>query len=90
MHLQDDSTFKGDILVGADGAYSAVRHQMFEDLKSQGKLTQADLRKSEKGYICLVGTAAALDHVMFPGVGDSKSEGTLLVGDNESPYAVSS
>lgn len=34
--------YRGDILVGADGAYYAVRQSMFKELKGQRKLPKSD------------------------------------------------
>ncbi|KAG0366933.1 hypothetical protein BGZ54_004679 [Gamsiella multidivaricata] len=88
LEFQDNTpAVHGDILVGADGAYSAVRQHLYQELEQQGKLPLADKRKSQKGYICLVGTTGSLDTTKFPGVDVPASEGTLLVGDSASPYA---
>ncbi|KAG0311444.1 hypothetical protein BGZ97_011874 [Linnemannia gamsii] len=38
----DNYIYEGDILVGADGAYSAVRQRLYEALKKEGKLPKSD------------------------------------------------
>ncbi|KAF9302945.1 hypothetical protein BGZ74_004601 [Mortierella antarctica] len=38
IRCTDNSTYKGDILVGADGAHSAVRQHMYSELKQAKKL----------------------------------------------------
>ncbi|KAG0304659.1 hypothetical protein BGZ98_005231 [Dissophora globulifera] len=87
VRLQDGSTVHGDILVGADGAHSAVRHNMFEDLLKRGLLPKADQRKMMKGFICMVGTTDELDPAKFPGVDNPYSAADLILGDSESPYS---
>ncbi|KAF9321731.1 hypothetical protein BGZ91_004480, partial [Linnemannia elongata] len=42
IHLSNKDTIEGDIIVGADGAYSAVRQRMYEQLKAVGKLPKSD------------------------------------------------
>lgn len=42
IHLSNNNTFYGDIVVGADGAYSVVHHRMYETLKPKGDLSKGD------------------------------------------------
>lgn len=35
IHLSNNEMYEGDIVVGADGAYSAVRQRMYEQLKQR-------------------------------------------------------
>ncbi|KAF9149565.1 hypothetical protein BG015_008650, partial [Linnemannia schmuckeri] len=42
IYTADNKTYEGEILVGADGAYSAVRSRMYERLKTKGKLPKGD------------------------------------------------
>ncbi|KAG0330269.1 hypothetical protein BG000_011764, partial [Podila horticola] len=42
IRCSDNSTHHGDILVGADGAYSAVRQHLFSDLKKKKILPRTD------------------------------------------------
>ncbi|KAI7832733.1 hypothetical protein BC939DRAFT_434200 [Gamsiella multidivaricata] len=87
VRLQDGSTVHGDILVGADGAHSAVRQTLYQEMEKQGKLPQCDTRRMMKGYICMVGTTGPLDPAKYPGVDVPASDGTLLIGNSSSPYA---
>ncbi|KAG0050212.1 hypothetical protein BGZ83_005014 [Gryganskiella cystojenkinii] len=85
VRCQDGSTFSGDVLVGADGAHSAVRQHMYEVLDQEKKLPQADKRKMTKGYACLVGTTRPLDPAEYPGV-DNPSSAAAIVIAKDSPY----
>ncbi|KAF9123109.1 hypothetical protein BGW39_009257 [Mortierella sp. 14UC] len=62
----DGSTFEGDILVGADGAYSVVRQRIYEDHKREGKLPKPDQEKLPYSAICLVGQTGVVDQKDFP------------------------
>lgn len=42
IRCSDNSSYQGDILVGADGAYSAVRQTLYKQLSRQNKLPQCD------------------------------------------------
>ncbi|KAG0379261.1 hypothetical protein BGX24_001084 [Mortierella sp. AD032] len=68
VHLTDDETFEGDIIVGADGAYSAVRQSMYEQLKAKGKLPKLDQEELSFNSTCLVGQTKVLDPKEFPEV----------------------
>lgn len=57
----DKSTYDGDILVGADGAYSAVRQRMYETLKAAGTLPKSDQEDLPFKSTCLVGQTKPLD-----------------------------
>ncbi|KAF9430165.1 hypothetical protein BGZ76_000944 [Entomortierella beljakovae] len=86
LEFYDGTTAQGDILVGADGAYSSVREQLFKDLNNKGKLPAEDLRKMKKGYICLVGTTTPLDITKFPGVDTEIASSTIVAGNKSCPY----
>ncbi|KAF9122539.1 hypothetical protein BGW39_009686 [Mortierella sp. 14UC] len=66
VETADGSLFKGDILVGADGAYSTVRQQLYERLFKEGKLPESDQEELPFSCICLVGQTTPLNHEEFP------------------------
>ncbi|KAF9125074.1 hypothetical protein BGW39_007674 [Mortierella sp. 14UC] len=53
IHTTDDGTYEGDILVGADSAYSAVQQSMYDQLKAEGTLPQSDQEDLPFIWICL-------------------------------------
>ncbi|KAF9973555.1 hypothetical protein BGZ73_003193 [Actinomortierella ambigua] len=62
---EDASSFVGDILVGADGVYSAVRLHILRQLRDQGALSTSDQRRMQSDCIRLVGQATELDLSAF-------------------------
>ncbi|KAF9967397.1 hypothetical protein BGZ70_009720 [Mortierella alpina] len=61
VQCADKSVHHADILVGADGAYSAVRQALHSDLEAKGLLPKPDLTPLGYQYDCLVGVTAPLD-----------------------------
>ncbi|KAF9097169.1 hypothetical protein BGX23_009658 [Mortierella sp. AD031] len=66
IQTADESTYEGDILVGADGAYSAVRQRLYERLKKDDKLSKADQEDLPYSAICLAGQTKVIDFNDFP------------------------
>ncbi|KAG0281199.1 hypothetical protein BGZ95_006025 [Linnemannia exigua] len=86
LTFDDSTTARGDILVGADGAHSAVRQQLYKALDNDGILPKADTKEMGKGYISLVGTTDALDTTKYPGLLKEDSECHYMIGDKSNPY----
>ncbi|KAF8936870.1 hypothetical protein BGZ58_003596 [Dissophora ornata] len=61
IRCADGTTYDGDILIGADGAYSAVRQSLYERLAKDGKLPKSDTLNISADYTCMVGITEALD-----------------------------
>ncbi|KAF9417144.1 hypothetical protein BGZ94_010025 [Podila epigama] len=80
IRCSDNSVYQGDILVGADGAYSAVRQQMFKDLKLENKLPACDDVELPFSCVCLVGQTAPLDPEEFPALKQSDCESNSVLG----------
>lgn len=89
VNFSDNSSVHGDILVGADGAHSAVRQHLYKILAKEGLLPKTDTLEMSKGYISLLGTTEALDPAKYPGVLREDSESYYVVGDKDTPYTVS-
>ncbi|OAQ21911.1 hypothetical protein K457DRAFT_1469015 [Linnemannia elongata AG-77] len=87
--FDDNTTACSDILVGADGAQSAVRQHLYKTLEKEVLLPKSDTKPMSKGYISLVGMSNKLDPVKYPGVLEKEYEGYCIVGDKDTPYTAS-
>ncbi|KAF9132331.1 hypothetical protein BGW39_000352 [Mortierella sp. 14UC] len=85
VHLSNNETFEGDIIVGADGAYSAVRQRMYEQLMAKGELPKSDQEELPFSCTCLVGQTKVLDPKDFPIVATPHCHFTTVLGDDK-PY----
>jgi 2-polyprenyl-6-methoxyphenol hydroxylase-like FAD-dependent oxidoreductase len=88
VHLANNSTFEGDIIVGADGAYSAVRQRMYEQLRVKGALPKSDQEELPFSCTCLVGQTKVLDPEEYPIVKEPLCQFRSVFGD-EKPFTVS-
>ncbi|KAG0293469.1 hypothetical protein BGZ96_002811 [Linnemannia gamsii] len=84
--FDDHTTIHGDILVGADGAHSAVRKHLYKDLEKEGLLPKSDSNEMKRGYISLLGTTGALDPAKYPDLVKDDCQSYGIVGDGNNPY----
>ena len=73
IHCSDNSSYEGDVLVGADGAYSAVRQCIYKDMKQQGVLPKEDFEDLIAGYTAAVGITEPMDPEKYPQLKDKSS-----------------
>ncbi|KAF9931911.1 hypothetical protein FBU30_009332 [Linnemannia zychae] len=72
IQTSDGGVYEADILVGADGGYSAVRQAMYERLKKKGLIPPTDLEKMELNHATMVGVTNPLDLEMYPLLKENK------------------
>src|SRR5689334_421990 len=89
VRFSDNTTVHGDILVGADGAHSAVRQHLYKTLIKEGLLPKSDNQDMKKGFISLVGTTNELDPEKYPDVLKEDCQSYGIIGDGSTPYTVS-
>ncbi|KAF9151499.1 hypothetical protein BG015_006598 [Linnemannia schmuckeri] len=86
IQTADNAVYEGDILVGADGAYSAVRQRLYEALQKEGKLSKSDQEDLPFSCTCLVGQTQVLDLEEFPQLKDPLYPFISTLG-NDKPYS---
>ncbi|KAG0320200.1 hypothetical protein BGZ97_000490 [Linnemannia gamsii] len=86
IRCADGSTYHGDVLVGADGAYSGVRQALYRRMDKAKILPTSDSDQLNKGYICMVGTTKSLDPAKYPGL-DSDAANINQVISKDSLYS---
>ncbi|KAK3838995.1 MAG: hypothetical protein J3R72DRAFT_447905 [Linnemannia gamsii] len=74
VKFADKSEFSGDIIVGADGAYSAVRQSLYDELKAEKTLPSSDAADLPFSVICVAGYTSPMDTAKFPGLKDERSQ----------------
>ncbi|KAF9082715.1 hypothetical protein BGX23_012188 [Mortierella sp. AD031] len=85
VQTADGCVYTGDILVGADGAYSAVRQRLYERLKADGTLPKSDQEELPFSCTCLVGQTEELDFEDFPQLKEPLTPYYTTLGDDK-PY----
>ncbi|KAG0344524.1 hypothetical protein BG004_004377, partial [Podila humilis] len=83
----DGTTAHGDILIGADGAYSGVRQSLYEKLAKEGVLPASDSEPLPFSCTALVGNTEPLHPSEFPEVASEESCNKGVLGDNR-PYSL--
>ncbi|KAI1297727.1 hypothetical protein EDD11_007007 [Mortierella claussenii] len=86
IRCADGSMHEADILVGADGAYSAVRQSLYERLQKTNQLPKSDTESLKLGYTCLVGTTVPQDPEKYPVLKDNAAHFAVVIADQK-PYS---
>ncbi|GJJ71680.1 hypothetical protein EMPS_04030 [Entomortierella parvispora] len=76
----DGSEHEGDIVVGADGANSVVRRELFARLKEKGQLPNSDDTLLPYDCICVVGQTGPLPLETFPEMQEATCQSNQMVG----------
>lgn len=82
IRCSDNSTYEGDILVGADGAHSAIRQHLYSVLKKEKSLPATDDKPLPYKCVCLVGQTEILDPEAFPDLKLPLGQFLSVIGDN--------
>ncbi|KAF9112373.1 hypothetical protein BGX27_003479 [Mortierella sp. AM989] len=82
IHCSDGSSYMGDLLIGADGAYSGVRQSLYKRLNEKGLLPNEDQENLTVGFVSMVGIADAQDTEKFPILKDDFCNYFKILGDD--------
>ncbi|KAF9948642.1 hypothetical protein BGZ70_002138 [Mortierella alpina] len=81
IRCADGSNHHGDILVGADGAYSGVRQGLYKNLTKKKLLPKSDNEDLDLGYVVMVGVTDPLDEDKYPELKDAHTHFRQVLGD---------
>ncbi|KAG0049874.1 hypothetical protein BGZ83_005305 [Gryganskiella cystojenkinii] len=84
IQFADNTSYSGDILVGADGAYSATRQNIYKEMAEKGVLPPKDADDLRRGFLTLVGTTEAMDPEKFTDLKTPTSQFAQIIGNKNS------
>ncbi|KAG0333827.1 hypothetical protein BG004_000679, partial [Podila humilis] len=84
----DGSKYLSDIIVGADGAYSAVRQSLYRELKAQGRLSLNDDKPLGYDQHCLVGVSEPLDPLKYPVLNGKTTDFEIVIPKSDPFYTI--
>ncbi|KAG0345669.1 hypothetical protein BG004_003337 [Podila humilis] len=82
VKCSDNSLYHAEIVVGADGAYSAVRQIMYKDPEVAPSISAAQKGTLPFKCVCLVGQTVALDPKDFPHLDEEFALNTSVIAES--------
>ncbi|KAF9917068.1 hypothetical protein FBU30_001027 [Linnemannia zychae] len=87
VRCSDNTAYEGDLLVGADGAYSSIRQNMYKELKDKKMLPRSDSKPLKFDQNVVVGITDELDPEKYPVLKQNFAELHGIIG-NKAPYTM--
>ncbi|KAF9164640.1 hypothetical protein DFQ26_001220 [Actinomortierella ambigua] len=88
VQCADGTSYEGDIVIGADGAYSAVRQNIYKELKAKNMLSASDLEPLSYDQHCLVGVSEPFDPSFHPSLRDMTCDFEIVLNRKEPFYSI--
>ncbi|KAG0305464.1 hypothetical protein BGZ98_004085 [Dissophora globulifera] len=88
IHCADGTRCEGDILVGADGAYSGVRQSLYKTMNEKGILPKSDLENLSIGFVSMVGVSTPPNPEKFPQMSDGIAHYSNVLGKDTRSWGV--
>jgi 2-polyprenyl-6-methoxyphenol hydroxylase-like FAD-dependent oxidoreductase len=82
IYCSDNTTYEGDILIGADGAYSGVRQSLYRKMDEKGILPKTDLDSLSIAFVTMVGVANPPNPEKYPQLKDNFAHFTQVLGED--------
>ncbi|KAG0296807.1 hypothetical protein BGZ98_000808 [Dissophora globulifera] len=79
----DETTYVGQLVIGADGAYSSTRQIMYRKLAERGLLPESDKNPLYFDKQCVVGITSPLDPSKYPVLRDDSCEVKVILGKDQ-------
>ncbi|KAI7825305.1 hypothetical protein BC939DRAFT_127218 [Gamsiella multidivaricata] len=87
-HCADSTIYHGDILIGADGAYSAVRQSLYKDLRAHGNLPRQDFSPIKLDQVVVVGITSPLNPLEYPMLKEDVCQFRIVLGGRDRAYTM--
>jgi 2-polyprenyl-6-methoxyphenol hydroxylase-like FAD-dependent oxidoreductase len=81
IRTNDGKHHHADILIGSDGAYSAVRQSLYKHMSAQGILPKSDGEPLKVCHMGILGTTERLDPEKFPRAHETFGHSGVVIGD---------
>ncbi|KAF9973363.1 hypothetical protein BGZ73_003414 [Actinomortierella ambigua] len=88
VQCADGTSYEGDIVIGADGAYSAVRQNIYKELKAKNLLSASDAEPLSYDQHCLVGVSEPLDPSFHHSLRDMTCDFEIVLSRKEPFYTI--
>ncbi|KAG0347053.1 hypothetical protein BG004_000219 [Podila humilis] len=87
-HCSDSTIYHGDILIGADGAYSSVRQSLYKEMVLRGNLPRQDYSPIKLDQVVVVGITDPLDPNDYPMLKEDVCQFRIVLGGRDRPYTM--
>jgi len=84
---EDGTSYASQVLVGADGAHSIVRKNIYSQLAKKNKLPACDREELAFKSVCLIGQTVPLGPTAFPEINDPRCTLNFMIGKDK-PFTV--